>query len=56
VLTTPAPLLEPLMRPLRGAKKRTLVPPRGRRVTCTVTAHNASGDWTVFAARAVRGR
>ena len=56
VLTTPTPLLTPLMKPLRGATGRTLVPPRGRRVTCTVTAHNASGDWTVFAARSVRAR
>jgi hypothetical protein len=56
VLTTPTKLLQPLMRPLRGATHRTLVPPHGRRVTCTVTAHNASGDWTVFAARAVRAR
>jgi Trypsin len=56
VLTTPEPLLKPLMRPLRGATRRTLVPPHRRRVTCTVTAHNASGSWTVFARRAVRGR
>jgi Trypsin len=55
VLTTPTRLLKPLMKPLRRATHRTLVPPHGRRVTCTVTAHNASGSWTVFAGHSVRG-
>src|SRR4051794_28607577 len=50
----PARLIKPLMKPLRGATKRTLVPPRGKRVSCTVTAHNPSGSWMVFARHSAR--